>query len=189
MKYIHNLLWFISALSQRMFSRTTSLSVMKVILVLCWIYIGASVQSLFMSPPVHTPKYPLGAELDHYVAAYEELLETDVSHIDIVWVDKLPGTSVGVCYYFPITATRVVAYRIALRKDTWLYLSPLQRASLVFHELGHCHMSMDHDTRVRPDGCPLSLMYPSVIDDQCLGKHWSEYLSRLALYHNARRKR
>ena len=38
----------------------------------------------------------------------------------------------------------------------------LQRKILVFHELAHCSLNRDHDTRTYNDGMPYSIMYPVI---------------------------
>lgn len=188
MKYLKDVLWFCHALSQRVFSKSCLIFFLYILVASGWFYIGAAAQRLLMRPPLYSPEYPLGYELEHYISSYEELLNVDVGHIPVVWVERLPGNAVGACYFFPITAGRIVPYRLAIKRESWLHLSPLQRAGLVFHELGHCHLAMSHITSLRPDGCPKSLMFPSVMTDACLGRHWADYLRRLKRYANVKKK-
>lgn len=108
---------------------------------------------------------------------------------------------VGICYYG--------AYfrEIEIDIDYWKRASNDKKVSLLFHELGHCYCNRDHDygenkaypeesdARIllamkwqvsggeRPgyweDGCPVSLMYPVVIDDDCLQNHYSSYIKEM----------
>jgi hypothetical protein len=49
----------------------------------------------------------------------------------------------------------------------WGKLSFFQRRMLLYHELGHCMLSMDHVDLMLDDECPLSVMHPYIADDDC----------------------
>lgn len=81
--------------------------------------------------------------------------------------------------------------------------SPLQRQSLIFHELGHCLLYRSHTNATfasgilgeverllfkagffKPkdtlsDGCPPSLMSPFLVDNYCIMRHHAYYLNEL----------
>jgi hypothetical protein len=83
----------------------------------------------------------------------------------------------------------------------------MDRYILLFHELTHCYCGRGHDfkkgkkyTEKRlakvleaaifqitgqpqpgyyEDGCPVSVMYPSVLDDECSKRHYQEYVAEM----------
>lgn len=89
----------------------------------------------------------------------------------------------------------------------WSYASQTSKMSLLFHELTHCYCHRDHDYgkgthykddrlgrlteavkafatgEVQPgfmeDGCPKSIMYPVVLEDECMQKHYAEYTKEM----------
>lgn len=96
---------------------------------------------------------------------------------------------------------------IDLDIDFWNNAGPMQRLALTFHELTHCYCNRGHDYGmdqvypeniaerikealewrkdggIRPghwdDGCPTSLMYPVVVDTDCMKTHYSEYIKEM----------
>lgn len=89
----------------------------------------------------------------------------------------------------------------------WNNSSKMTHMALLFHELTHCYCGRDHDygpkskypeteaARIaralqwkaeggpRPgywdDGCPVSLMYPVIVDDDCTRAHYNEYIEEM----------
>lgn len=111
------------------------------------------------------------------------------------------GLAVGMCTFGP-------GWReIDIDSNYWYNSTNTTRLALVFHELTHCYCGRDHDyeegkkypeteaARVaralkwlieggeRPgywdDGCPISFMHPSVVDDECTMAHYNEYLTEM----------
>jgi hypothetical protein len=108
------------------------------------------------------------------------------------------GNTVGVCNYGSFFR------EIDVDIDFWLNSTNMSRLALVFHELSHCYCTRKHDYgkdknypetalerleraliwKVQggekpgywDDGCPKSLMYPVIPDDECLMKHYQEYV-------------
>jgi hypothetical protein len=111
---------------------------------------------------------------------------TDINH----------GRVVGVCYYGD-------GWReIDVDNRYWNNSSDITRRTLLFHELTHCYCSRKHDwgagkdypeakkldyvKKDEPfhffvadgffaDGCPLSIMYPYVLTDDCMVDHQEYY--------------
>lgn len=110
---------------------------------------------------------------------------------------------IGTCSY------RMSFREIDLDKDFWSRATWFSRTSLLYHELAHCYCNRDHDfgdgtlypddslkyllqtlfkkttfNLYRPagyfeDGCPLSLMHPTIINDDCLRYHYNEYIEEM----------
>lgn len=97
---------------------------------------------------------------------------------------------------------------IDLDKTYWKRSSEDTKITLLFHELTHCYCYRDHDWkegeiyispqimelvgkiftkpfRKKPepgfydDDCPLSIMYPSVVSDECVLDHSTEYIKEM----------
>lgn len=97
--------------------------------------------------------------------------------------------AVGLCYYGS-------KFReIEIDPEYWNRISYISKTVLVWHELSHCYCKRDHDydkDKVYPtpkeiesqgkkiegyykDKCPLSLMYPIVVDELCFVMHSDDY--------------
>jgi hypothetical protein len=89
--------------------------------------------------------------------------------------------------------------------EFWATASEKSRRSLIYHEMTHCYCTRDHDwgSGIRypddqstismlidkieihlihkpvegfyKDGCPLSIMHPVIVDDDCADNHWADY--------------
>ena len=110
------------------------------------------------------------------------------------------GNAIGVCYFFD-------KREIDIDLSYWNTCSDTQRKILLFHELTHCYCGRGHDwsdgknypeTYVQKkisffrsvifgtrkggyweDGCPKSLMHPSIISDDCYMDHQERYLQEI----------
>lgn len=87
--------------------------------------------------------------------------------------EKLSGSYiVGFCGSSLIPVKR----NIGINPDAWLHYSYYQRLALLLHEIGHCDFNLQHDKRLYSNGCPQSVMYPSVPSYRCLKKYWGSYV-------------
>jgi hypothetical protein len=55
---------------------------------------------------------------------------------EVSWFNK---ETVGVCHY------RLLGFDVTLRKDFWNYLDDTGRRQLVYHELLHCYLNVEHE--------------------------------------------
>lgn len=111
------------------------------------------------------------------------------------------GNVIGTCTYGGFFR------EIDIDIDYWNNSTKAERMALIFHELTHCYCGRGHDygenleypetemARIaralqwkmrggpRPgywdDGCPFSLMYPVVVDDDCTLAHYAEYTAEM----------
>ena len=63
-------------------------------------------------------------------------------------------------------------------------MSEERRQELIFHELGHCELNLDHDeTYNETDNCPTSIMNPFVFGDygvdNCYTPKFNYYINQL----------
>lgn len=108
------------------------------------------------------------------------------------------GGAVGICNYGKKWR------EIDIDKGFWEQSSDATRYAVLFHELTHCYCGRDHDygkdklyksveelreeTNARKrhegggfyeDSCPTSLMYPIVVQDECMIRHYKDYVKEM----------
>jgi len=84
------------------------------------------------------------------------------------------GSIIGMCTF----SVYPLGPEIDIDIKYWKRATPLERRSLIYHELTHCYCnSLFHtDDIMSNDSCPVSIMYPSAFDEQCLKQYWYEYM-------------
>lgn len=121
--------------------------------------------------------------------------------VTIGFTDINNGKVVGLCTYGKDFR------EIDIDRDYWLEATKITRITLLFHEATHCYCGRDHDygkgdkylkgfvrylaelinwelTRKVPkgyysDGCPKSIMFPVVLPDGCMYKHYLDYTKEM----------
>lgn len=96
-------------------------------------------------------------ELAEYAQRFEREIGVSTSEISMVF-GKLRGNTVGVCLVRPS------GKKITIDFGYWSMISDSQKEELMYHELGHCAMDLDHDESVLSNNCPVSIMYPYTFD-------------------------
>ena len=125
----------------------------------------------------------------------EVIDESVIDSVKITMAD-IQSPKVGLCW--PGANPRM----INLDAEAWRGYSELQKEVLIFHELAHCTCDLDHahfrgtypekpavpfekEHRIKAgfleDGCPVSIMYPKVLDLICYQKHRGHYRYELNL--------
>jgi hypothetical protein len=121
--------------------------------------------------------------------------------------DEHSSFVIGTCWYL------LGGNEIDINKKWWNspYTSEIEKEAVMMHELAHCVLYRPHtnppvdsgflatlerflfwigfwakDGHLR-DGCPTSIMHPTVLSNHCLYKHWNYYM--LELYHNSNKER
>ena len=89
-----------------------------------------------------------------------------------IGITDLPENKAGLC--------NVYYKSIYFDQDTWDHSEPLERKGLIYHELGHCLCKLDDNVITLSDGCPGSLMSPSMAGYTCTTKHWEAWVYRMA---------
>ncbi len=84
---------------------------------------------------------------------------------------ELEDTAVGTCYFKTDS--------IAVDPTYWKYANETERLILILHELGHCDLRRLHIEGKFEDGCPQSLMHPTVIPNQCFERYQEYYITEL----------
>jgi len=95
----------------------------------------------------------------------------------IVKFADLKGATAGECQRMVSVLTKkTIRRRILIDAKIWGHLEEIERINLVVHELAHCVMLKEHDTKMLANNCPASIMYPEIISPQCLEENWDLYL-------------
>lgn len=71
---------------------------------------------------------------------------------------------------------------ILINKYVWSLLPEITKKALVFHELGHCVLYLQHDMiwiMIGSDTIPRSIMYPYLQKDLVYLNHWDYYINEL----------
>ena len=105
-----------------------------------------------IKPDANTP-VTIDPELRPYLTKFEEEIGVDASGINIVFGD-IEGDIVGFCN---------VGWKrrsIVIDRSSWKNLEHYEKEELMYHELGHCAMDLDHDDEQKKilNSCPSSVM-------------------------------
>jgi len=68
---------------------------------------------------------------------------------------------------------------LLLNQDLWQYLGPYQKKQLIYHELGHCELNLEHVNARFENGAPVSFMFPSMqpFSEGFLEANWNYYVA------------
>jgi len=80
---------------------------------------------------------------------------------------------IGLCIK---TATEVDIY---IDRDSWNSYDSQQRELLLFHELGHCVLDLEHDKSTDSEGLPDDIMFPVNFDSYEYYKYRTFFLDRM----------
>ena len=108
-----------------------------------------------------------------YVKKFEQYYKRKIpSHIIIKFRD-LPNNAGGLC--------NTIKDIITIDTPIWNKKDVYEREEVVFHELGHCVLSLDHDYNIKEGTtCPISIMYfKGATVKGCYRKHRSYYIKEL----------
>ncbi|CAB5221113.1 hypothetical protein UFOVP244_84 [uncultured Caudovirales phage] len=64
--------------------------------------------------------------------------------------------------------------QINILRPYWYQASPTLRAALIYHELGHCLLNLDHSS---PEN--INIMAPVILSEEILEDHWSALVDKL----------
>lgn len=89
-----------------------------------------------------------------YMDKFASTYGIDVSYIPATF-QKQDGPTIGMCLIWSN------GYKeIQIDPDHWATASDFGREELVFHELGHCALGLDHNANHLDSGIPESIMFP-----------------------------
>lgn len=154
-------------------------------------------------------KVPEYTGIDHKVKTLVDKFLSLSAEKDIVFENKVTigfkkidyKRVIGVCNYGSFFR------EIDLDISFWNRSTYISKQALLFHEMAHCYCGRDHDYedgkqypddeanrliisiryafmfKTSPgfyeDGCPLSIMYPVLVDDDCMTIHYNQYIEEM----------
>ena len=71
-----------------------------------------------------------------------------------------------------------VRKRVYLRRSYWKNVGDRRRTALLYHELGHCSLYLEHDKKTFPNEEPYSLMHPYDMPSQSWWKDKKQHYFR-----------
>lgn len=110
-------------------------------------------------------------ELSEYAMRFEREMGVTTEGINMGF-GSLKSPSVGLC------SIKNGEVRITIDRAFWDTIGEEQREHLMYHELGHCAMGLDHDNSIMGNNCPKSMMYPYLFVN-CYLNHRDYYISEL----------
>jgi hypothetical protein len=140
----------------------------------------------------------LKPEVDGFLKLAKDRKITFKNQVTIGFTDINEGDVVGLCHYGGYFR------EVDIDRSYWKRATSLERLVLVRHELTHCYCQRGHDwgnghvyELISPyftvksdlelpgpytrnngfyeDGCPISIMYPSILSDDCTKAHFGDY--------------
>jgi hypothetical protein len=110
-----------------------------------------------------------------------EKFESEIKHIDnivITIVNSIEPSKANKEFYAigQCQISNEHAPTIILLKEYWEEANYNEKESLLYHELGHCVLMLDHDASKNEDGRPLSIMYPSQLFEYWYDSYRQEYI-------------
>lgn len=102
------------------------------------------------------PVRDVDPELEVYVSDFEKRFNIAVNYS--VKLASLPGTTIGMCYGFKSSfpSVEIDIEFFNANKHVFIIIQ-----HLIYHELGHCSLRLDHDHSFLENGYPSSIMFPS----------------------------
>lgn len=111
---------------------------------------------------------------NEHIEYFKYLYRVDVN-VPIILTDITDGHSVGICHaYTPNNHHNW----IEIDSKYWLKLSYYGKQQLIFHELGHCVLGLNHDNTlmvVNNYTIPRSIMYPYHFGEMWYYKYYLNY--------------
>jgi len=133
------------------------------------------------TPTINTKRYPnVDKTLKIYVMRFDYLYYKHCNkhvsnNIDVKLALIKESEQAGGVYY-RIQNKTIISLR------HWPYWLEEEKEEVVFHELGHHVLRLNHDWSAKPkfkDGCPKSIMYYKGIDPRCYKKRRRYYIQEL----------
>lgn len=113
--------------------------------------------------------YYIEPEILPYVQEFNQDSPIDASQIEIIFMEL--DHNDGLCY----TKNK----RIYIDKRKWGMKNYVQKKVLIYHELGHCILNLEHNN-MKNNFCPESIMHPYCVSySRCYEDKWDDYLEEL----------
>lgn len=122
----------------------------------------------FSGDPIISTDEELGLIVSEFYASASWLKKpVNRSIKSIQFVDSMPDDAVGLCYAFVYSNGKPYFRKIEILKSFWDTATPQTKRVLVYHELGHCALDLNH----KPVNSP-TIMAPYVLSDKVSTLSW-----------------
>ena len=118
-----------------------------------------------------------------YIKDFETLYGKKINNIPINFGNTANVAFIAVCRKWSDFEKDII-----VKKEVWNMLSKEQKQELIFHELGHCELNLEHISNYtynvnNPYICPISIMNPQVFNDYsisyCYNANINYYTNKL----------
>lgn len=132
---------------------------LKYLFPLILISCGRQQKDHILDPPIYSQvKITREPALENYFKTFDSLFGVNTTYISTEFIKM--DDAVGKCYSWS-DGTR----KISVDPDFWDKANEYEKENLIWHENGHCHFDLDHNTNmicINQDSIPESVMYPSI---------------------------
>ena len=108
-----------------------------------------------------------------YVKDFESFYGVKINNVPIGYDNNT--NLAGYCTTYTFSGLK----EIGINQKTFNKYTDEQKRMLIFHELAHCVWNKHHNTKFLEDGCPESIMFPSIFSTYCYNQHEQHYLNEL----------
>lgn len=130
------------------------------------------VLSLALAACAPMPKYPVPEPFQPYVEKFQDYLGYKFDDIEYSFFNST-GNKVGFC--------RIMGDFKSIQIDSkyWNKSSDLAKEQLMFHELGHCVLRLQHNDTLDKFARPISIMNSYQFADYLYKKNYNSYIEEL----------
>jgi hypothetical protein len=109
-----------------------------------------------------------------HLVVQQAALTSDSSTVVVGGVSETTTTAdVGLCEFNASGPT------VTISNDAAQNYGPESLEALIYHELGHCLLTLEHNEDLNSDGTPASMMYPTGVDGLTYMNNRAAYLNEL----------
>lgn len=114
----------------------------------------------------HDGRLTTNAEFLDYMLRFEQEVGADTSDISVAFANQKEGL-LGTCY-----AWSDGRRNIEIDPKKWAALDTIGKEQLIYHELGHCALNLDHNNAqvIDPDGYTI---HGSIMNQYYFGSSWN----------------
>jgi len=146
---------------------------MRLLLLILLLLSGYAEAGRVIDPTEVMPGGESNVAFSEFTLYFELRTGVSVSNVPIQFANLKPGMS-GMCISWGSGERKIMVDRFVWTK----LFNYEQKMQLIWHELGHCRLGIEHSDKVGADGCPTSLMHSLAISRKCTEKWNKKYYSR-----------
>jgi len=101
-----------------------------------------------------------------YIEHFEQTFKASTQYTNVTFIASIADDPNSIYYTIGYCQGRDVK----ILKSFWDWSTNSEKRTVIFHELGHCVLNLEHDDHLNTrwnDGCPNSFMNSILISDEC----------------------